>query len=298
MIRAIDAHRAGHTSEVDSLVEALATGLRSSIASVDDPLLLAQLLAVPDEYMLGDRDAVIDVDGVAKGLHMLRVRLGAELAEPLLDLWQRSIESERAVGSGVAAIAVRMLVEPVLALLLAGGGDAESLAQRAVAHHEPTVGIRAFAQLAHIDSVDLDALIADTFVRWQHSPRLTDRWLRAISGARRLDTIDRVRGIVAGPLYDRDDRSRVMAVWFPFATRNRAVFHEASGAGYRLFVDELAELLGTNAGTAVRLVGDLLQFKRFDAQRSALMRAELERLVTMPALPDFAVGILQHLLAQ
>ena len=38
--------------------------------------------------------------------------------------------------------------------------------------------------------------------------------------------------------------------------------------------------------------------KRFDAQRSALMRGELERLVAMPGVPDFAVGILQHLLAQ
>ena len=197
------------------------------------------------------------------------------------------------------AIATRMLVEPVLALLLAGGGaDARNLALDAVAHSEPTVGIRAFAQLAHVDSVDLDALITETYARWEHSPRLIDRWLRAISGARRADTIERVRTIAAGPLYDRNDRARVMALWFPFATRNRSVFHHASGDGYRLFVDELALLLGTNAGTAVRLVGDLLQFKRFDAQRSAMIRGELERLVAMPGLPDFAVGILQHLLAQ
>ena len=34
------------------------------------------------------------------------------------------------------------------------------------------------------------------------------------------------------------------------------------------------------------------------ATGSALMRRELERLVAMPGVPDFAVGILQHLLAQ
>ena len=88
----------------------------------------------------------------------------------------------------------------------------------------------------------------------------------------RADTIDRVAALAAGPLYDRGDRSRVMAVWFPFATRNRSVFHDPSGAGYRVFVDELGPLLAANAGLAVRLVGDLLQFTRFDDHRSALLR--------------------------
>mgnify|MGYP003337924127 FL=1 len=140
------------------------------------------------------------------------------------------------------------------------------------------------------------SLVAATYDRWQHAPKLVDRWLRAQSGARRADTIDRVAALAAGPLYDHGDRSRVMAVWFPFATRNRSVFHDPSGAGYRVFVDELGPLLAANAGLAVRLVGDLLQFTRFDDHRSALLRAELERMVAMPGMPEFAVGILRHLL--
>jgi hypothetical protein len=47
----------------------------------------------------------------------------------------------------------------------------------------------------------------------------------------------------------------------------------------------------------IRLVGDLLQFKRFDEHRSALMRHELERMADAPGMPDFAVGIVQSLLA-
>ena len=83
-------------------------------------------------------------------------------------------------------------------------------------------------------------------------------------------------------------------MWFPFATRNRSVFHHPSGAGYRVFVDELGELMPLNAGLAVRLVGDLLQFRRFDPHRQALMRAELERMAAMPGMPDFAVGIVRQ----
>jgi aminopeptidase N len=126
---------------------------------------------------------------------------------------------------------------------------------------------------------------------------LVDRWLRAQSGARRADTVDRVAALAHGPLYDRADRSRVMGVWFPFATRNRSVFHHPSGQGYRVFVDEVIELMPVNAGLVIRLVGDLLQFKRFDDARQAMLRSELERMADAPGMPSFGVDIVRGLLA-
>ena len=62
---------------LDVLVDALAR-----VVPVErDPVLLAQLLAVPDEFMLGDREPRIDVDGVASGLQALRVDLGRRLRD-------------------------------------------------------------------------------------------------------------------------------------------------------------------------------------------------------------------------
>ena len=46
MIRSIDAHRSGNLAEVDQLMAALSAGLRSAISTIDDPLLLAQLLEI------------------------------------------------------------------------------------------------------------------------------------------------------------------------------------------------------------------------------------------------------------
>ena len=45
------------------------------------------------------------------------------------------------------------------------------------------------------------------------------------------------------------------------------------------------------------VVGDLLQFKRFDSNRKALMRSELTRLTNVSGMPDFAVAVLRDLLA-
>ena len=155
-------------------------------------------------------------------------------------------------GTSPDDIARRWLVEPVLAPLLAvGDPDGFALARSMVDGPDHTRAMRSFAQLLHHTAGRVDDLVAATFDRWQHAPKLVDRWLRAQSGARRADTIDRVAALAAGPLYDRGDRSRVMAVWFPFATRNRSVFHDPSGAGYRVFVDELGPLLAANAGLEI-----------------------------------------------
>lgn len=297
MIRAIDAHRAGASDTAEDLVAVLSDTLVRVMPSVEDPVLLAQLIALPDEFMLGDRDAVIDVDGVANGLQHLRAQLGRLLHDPLVQVWHRfHIDDPR--GAAPSDIAARMLVEPVLAPLLATESpDGTALAIAALDSPSATRAIRAFGQLAHVDHVPFDDLVARQYEMWKDAPKLVDRWLRAQSGARRSDTIARVAALAAGPLYDRDDRSRVMGVWFPFATRNRVVFHHPSGDGYRIFVDELGQLMPRNAGLAVRLVGDLLQFKRFDERRAALMRAELERMAHMEGMPGFAVDILRGLLA-
>lgn len=297
MIRAVDAHRAGDAAAAGAAVDVLAVTLGRVTPAVDDPVLLAQILAVPDEFMLGDRDAVIDVDGVADGLSFLRRRLGEELRATLLDTWHR-FATDDPQGASPADLGARMLIEPVLAPLLAvADTDGTALAIAALDAPNATRAMRAFSQLAHVDHVPFDDLVAATYDRWQDAPKLVDRWLRAQSGARRSDTIARVAALAAGPLYDRNDRSRVMGVWFPFATRNRVVFHHPSGEGYRVFVDELGELMPLNAGMAVRLVGDLLQFKRFDEHRAALMRSELQRMADMDGMPGFAVDIIHSLLA-
>jgi aminopeptidase N len=295
MIGVIDAHRAGHSDDAAAALRVLASGLATVLRDERDPVLLAQLLALPDEFMLGDREPQIDVDGVASGLAALRSELGAALHDPLLEVLRRFVDDP--LGVGAVDIAARMLVEPVLALLLATGStDAVELALSELASPNATRAVRALTQLAHVDAVPIDDLLSSTFERWQHAPKLVDRWLRAQSGARRADTVQRVVQLASGPLYSRVDRSRVMAIWFPFATRNRSVFHDASGAGYRAFVDEAMVLMPINAGLVVRLVGDLMQFQRFDEHRRALMRTELERMAAAPGMPDFAVGILQHLL--
>ena len=299
-VRAVDAHRRG--DDAAAVCAVLATALAGALDDgIDDPLLAALLLTVPDEYMLGDREPLIDVDGVAAGLSVLRTHLGTALHDRLLTLLAQHPDDPD--GREPDDIARRWLVEPVLALLLATGSPAAvETALTEYRGSNPTRAIRALGQLAHLGDdllpVPYDDLLAEGWERWKGSPKIIDRWLRAQSGSRRPDTVARVAALARGSLYDPTDRGRVMAVWFPFATRNRPAFHDPSGEGYRIFVDEVIALMPTNAGLVIRLVGDLLQFTRFDAGRQALLRRELERMASAPGMPDFAVAIVNGLLTQ
>ena len=123
MIGVIDAHRAGRPSEADAVLAPLVGALRHAIRHETDLALLAQLLA-PDEFMLGDREPRIDVDGVAAGLAHLRREVGNALHDDLLALLATRAGDDPA-GIGPGDIAARMLVEPVLGYLLATGSAAD-----------------------------------------------------------------------------------------------------------------------------------------------------------------------------
>lgn len=298
MINIIDRHRAGDSEGAAEALDALTSEIRVLLSSDIDHGVLAQMLMPPDEFMLGDREPVIDVDGVSSGLVFLRERVGAMLHDDLAGLLERTDVDDR-LDRTPDAIKRRMLIEPALGYLLSAGSDfGREFALRQFESANNTRALRALVQLAHFDDFAVDDLFAETRRRWAGSPRLIDRWMRAQSGSRRRDTHERVRRMLDSGDYVRSDRSRVMGVWFPYCTRNRSVFHDPSGEGYRLFVDEVAVLMGINAGLVLRLVGDLLQFKRFEPHRRQLMRAELERLTTIEGFPEFAVGILQGLLAE
>jgi len=63
-----------------------------------------------------------------------------------------------------------------------------------------------------------------------------------------------------------------------------AGFHDASGAGYALLGDWLLKLDPLNPQTAARLSTAFETWRRYDADRQALMTAQLDRLLAAPNL--------------
>ena len=65
---------------------------------------------------------------------------------------------------------------------------------------------------------------------------------------------------------------------------NHAGFHHGDGAGYRLLADWLIRLDPINPQTTARMSTAFETWPRYDADRQAMMRGELQRLLATPGL--------------
>ena len=95
--------------------------------------------------------------------------------------------------------------------------------------------------------------------------------------ARRPDTLERVRALMAHPAFDIKVPNKVYALLFAFAA-NQVRFHAADGAGYAFLADQVLALDRLNPQVGARLARCFDRWRKFDAARQAHARAQLERI--------------------
>ncbi len=92
------------------------------------------------------------------------------------------------------------------------------------------------------------------------------------------ETVFTVRKLLKHPRFDITNPNRVRALVGTLARANPEALHRKDGAGYHLLGALIRRFNDSNAMLAASLVTPLLQFKRFDEERAALMQDELDKL--------------------
>ncbi len=85
------------------------------------------------------------------------------------------------------------------------------------------------------------------------------------------------------PAFDMKNPNRFRAV-LGALTANHAGFHHDSGAGYATLADWLIRLDPLNPQTAARMSTAFETWPRYDADRQAMIRAALDRILATPGL--------------
>jgi aminopeptidase N len=116
------------------------------------------------------------------------------------------------------------------------------------------------------------------YKRWEGDALVIDKWFSVQASADRDDVLESVKELFNHRDFDIENPNRVRSLVFSFCIRNPAHFHAPSGEGYAFLADRVLELNAINPQIASRLVSSLLSWRRFEPVRSALMRAELERI--------------------
>ncbi len=92
-----------------------------------------------------------------------------------------------------------------------------------------------------------------------------------------------LQALVGHPDFTLKNPNRLRSLVSVF-TMNIPKFHAKSGQAYKFLGDTCLEVDAINAQVASRLVGSLSQWRRFDADRQALMKEQLTRIRDAPGI--------------
>ncbi|MBV9965897.1 MAG: DUF3458 domain-containing protein, partial [Alphaproteobacteria bacterium] len=278
----------------------LIAAMRQTLADDDrDPAFAAEALILPSEATLADEMKIVDPEAIHAARETARTVIAAALREPF-DRAYRDLGDPGPYKTDGRSIGRRALRNVCLAYLAAG--DASAGARLAKAQFDlganMTDVLAALGVLVDIDCPERAAALDAFYRRWEADPLVTDKWFALQARSSLPNTLDAVRALAQHPAFNRANPNRVRALIGAFSQWNQLHFHAQSGEGYAFLADEVVALDKANPTTAARLVQPLGQWRRYDAVRQGLMRAQLDRILATPGLSPNTYEMVSKSLAE
>ncbi len=286
---------AGRQLARETLVDMVLTGATPDMAYIDgleavlrdetlDPAYRALMMGTPSQselaQVLADRGHVPDPDAIWQAAETLaqvkaerwtdllpRLAAEAEVTAPYSPDAEQS--ARRALGAAGLSLQTR----------LDGGAAAEAQFGRA---DNMTLQLSALSNL--IRAGRDDAALEAFHDQWQGDRLVMDKWFGLqIAATTPEKVVPRTEALTAHPAFDWKNPNRFRAVMGAMMMHH-AGFHSVDGAGYRLLADWLIRLDDVNPQTTARMCSAFQTWRRYDAGRQEMIRAELERIRSKPKL--------------
>jgi aminopeptidase N len=265
--------------------EPVIEAVRQTLSDAElDPAFIAEAVLLPTEAFIGDQMLVVRPEKIHQARQALRADIGAELETLWRSAYVASSAANRFEYSPTAKGARRMRTVALGYLMAAGAEDAPITAMRQYETADNMTDRQgALGVLTNSDAAERTAALQHFYDRYKSDALVLDKWFMVQALATRNDTAEQVERLAQHPDFTISNPNRLRALVGAFAANQRA-FHAPSGRGYRLLTDMILEVDKLNPQTAARLVPPLGRWRRFDEERSSLMRAELRRIVETPGL--------------
>ena len=248
-----------------------------------DAAFIGEAVLLPTEAFLGDQLAEVDPAAIRQAREDLRVRLARELEAE----WRAAYAATAAnrFEYTPSAKGLRRLRSVALGYLAAtGAADAPTLA---FAQFEGADNMTdrngALSVLANGDAPEREMALAAFYRRYKDDALVLDKWFMTQALSTRADTPEAVEALAQHPDFKLANPNRLRSLVGAF-TANQSAFHTPDGRGYRFVADMILAADKLNPQSAARLVPPLGRWRRFEPGRSALMKAELERVIATAGL--------------
>ena len=267
-----------------ALDSSIAAALREVLAGPDlDPAVAALTLRLPALAELIESAPGGGADPVA--MHTARRHVATEVARQLRDTFVEIYRSNCRDGAeyvpSTAEKARRALKNSALGYLALLSEDAEVkdiVAEAYSGANNMTDQIAALAAIALHDTPERAKALGAFFQQWEAEPLVLLKWLTLQAESNIQGNTSAVRALLQHPAFDMRNPNKVYSLVGGFS-RSAVNFHAADGSGYALFGDIILELDKINPQVAARMVTVFTRFKKYDAARQGLMKAQLQRIV-------------------
>lgn len=266
-----------------SLPEAVIDAFRGVLLSDTlEPAFIAEMMALPAHNEVSGWYKQVDVDAIATVLHALKQQLAQALEEELSALYHSLKQQDYQIDH--AAIGQRALRNACLGYLAyteQGNALVESQYQNAN-NMTDTMAAMAAANSAQLPC--RAALMQDYSDKWQHDGLVMDKWFTLQGCNPAEDALSSIKHTMQHSAFSLKNPNRTRSLIGSFLNMNPVRFHAKSGEGYEFAGEILRELNSSNPQVASRLIDPLLKFRKYDAERQALIKAQLEQLKGMDNL--------------
>ena len=277
----IGQHQRGEALVMDQrLVEALRTVLGNDQL---DQAMVAEMLSLPGEAYLTEISDVADVEAIHTAREFARKQLADSLFDALWTRYQANREVSKATPYVAEAehFARRALQNIALSYLMLSGKPQVLAAALEQFEHSDNMTERLTALAVLVNSpfeAEKAAALASFAEQFKDNPLVMDQWFSVQAGSTLPGGLQRVRELMEHPAFTLKNPNKVRALVGAFAGQNLINFHAADGSGYRFLADLVIELNGFNPQIASRQLAPLTRWRKYDAARQALMKAELVRI--------------------
>ncbi|OAE29307.1 hypothetical protein AXG93_3102s1340 [Marchantia polymorpha subsp. ruderalis] len=266
-----------------TLNEAYVEGLRSVLTDQSlDKDFITKAITLPGESELIDLMKVAD----PVAIHTARRFVVRQLAQSLRKELKQALTPNCAY-FGVSAVYLASLDEPE---------TTELAVQEYKAATNMTDQFAALAAIAQNSGSARTQALSDFYDQWKHETLVVNKWLALQAASDIPGNVRNVRDLLDHPAFDICNPNKVYSLIGGFFA-SVVNFHAKDGSGYELLGDVVIQLDKLNPQVASRMVSAFSRWRRFDEERQALAKEQLERITKLEGLSDNVFEIASKSLA-
>ncbi|SUO93732.1 aminopeptidase N [Suttonella ornithocola] len=139
--------------------------------------------------------------------------------------------------------------------------------------------------------------LADFNQRFADQPLVIDKWFALQAKDHSEDALSRIAALTERDDYQVTNPNRFRALIGSLMQANPNIFHQKDGEGYRFVCRQIRRVLLLNPQLAARLLGGFAIVSQLDDARKAIVRSELNSLLTVENISTDVREVLERILA-